>query len=193
MRQRSCRAHEQSSLLCAGRVRIVLREAGWRWSPNFNDLWDMALPTVNSLEAVASVATAVGVGFAAYQLWLTHRLAVTAFEDALAKEYRELAATLPTKALLDQVLTTEELSEALDEFYHYFDLSNGEIFLRQIGRVSKKTWGFWSDGIRSHFRRPAFQQAWQFISSRTPKDFAELRRALREDFQEDPRSWNRSK
>lgn len=147
--------------------------------------------TADTLESVASVATAAGVAFAAYQLWQTHRQAVTSFEDSFAREYRELASTLPTKALLGQELTTEEFSGALDEFYHYFDLSNGEVFLRQIGRVSKKTWGFWSDGIRSHLRRPAFQQAWHFISSQAPSDFTELRRALREDFEQDPRSWER--
>lgn len=146
---------------------------------------------VQILESIASVATAAGVGFAAYQLWQTHRQAVTSFEDSLAKEYRELAARLPTKALLDQELTEDEAEERLDEFYHYFDLSNGQIFLRQIGRVSKKTWGFWSDGIRSNLLRPAFKKAWQVVSSRAPNDFTELRRALREDFQKDPVSWKR--
>jgi hypothetical protein len=148
------------------------------------------LTPVDIFESVAALATAVGVSFAAYQLWQTHRQAVTSFEDTLAKEYRELAATLPTKALLEQELTEKEALEGLDEFYHYFDLSNGQIFLRQIGRVSKKTWGFWSDGIRSNLRRPAFKHAWQHVSSRVPNDFTELRRALREDFQKDPRSWN---
>jgi hypothetical protein len=145
----------------------------------------------DTLQSIAAIATAVGVAFAAYQLWQTHRQAITSFEDELAREYRDLASTLPTKALLDQDLTAKEHEESLDEFYHYFDLSNGQIFLRQIGRVSKSTWDFWSDGIRAHFRRPAFITAWSYISTRAPRDFTELRRLLAEDFQRDPRWWRR--
>lgn len=49
---------------------------------------------------VANLATAAAVVFAAWQIWLSKRQAATAFEDAMAREYRELAARLPTKALL---------------------------------------------------------------------------------------------
>lgn len=37
-----------------------------------------------------------------WQLWLTRRQAVVAFEDGLAREYREIAQRLPVAALLGE-------------------------------------------------------------------------------------------
>jgi hypothetical protein len=139
------------------------------------------------LEKISYLATAAGVIFAAWQIWLSRKQAQTAFEDAMAKEYRDLAATIPTKAFLGEDLTDEEIEKGLDEFYHYFDLCNGQIFLRQTGRIGTKTWIFWSDGMHSNMQRPAFKKAWQSISSRANGDFAELRQ-LMQGYQLDPKS-----
>jgi hypothetical protein len=127
------------------------------------------------LSAVANVATAIAVICAAWQLLLSQRQAVTAFEDALAKEYRDIAATLPVKALLGEPLTEEEHVKSFDEFYRYFDLCNQQVFLHQTGRVSASTWKFWQEGIASNLRRPAFARAWSEISDRSNGDFSELR------------------
>jgi len=124
---------------------------------------------------LANIATAFGVAFAAWQLWLTHKQSVTTFEDSLAKEYRELAASLPTKALLGDDLTDDEHKRYFDKFYRYFDLCNEQAFLHQSGRVSKATWRFWNDGIVSNLRQPAFRRAWNEIAARTNDDFSELR------------------
>lgn len=129
-------------------------------------------PTFSDL---ANIATAIAVIFAAWQLWLSKKQAMTAFEDALAKEYRELAARLPTKALLGEPLADEDRANSLDEMYHYFDLCNQQAFLADAGRISKKTWKFWRDGITSNIRRPAFERAWSEIAARSNGDFAELR------------------
>jgi hypothetical protein len=128
-----------------------------------------------NLSDISSLATAVAVIFAAWQLWLSKRQATTTFEDSLAKEYRELAARLPTEALLGEPLTDEEHAISFDEMYHYFDLCNQQAFLADAGRISKKTWSFWRDGITSNFRRPAFARAWSEIAARSNGDFAELR------------------
>jgi hypothetical protein len=127
------------------------------------------------LTLVSSMATAIGVIVAAWQLWLAHRQSITAFEDSFSREYRELAAALPTKALLGELLTEEEHIEHFDEFYHYLDLSNEQIFLHLAGRVTTGTWKFWHDGIASNLRRPAFKRAWSEIAARANSDFAELR------------------
>jgi hypothetical protein len=140
-----------------------------------------------SLSDLSNLATTIGISIAASQLWLSREQAQTAFEDAMAKEYRDLAATMPTKAFLGEELTDEEIEKALDEFYHYFDLCNGQIFLRQTGRIGTKKWIFWCDGMRSNMKRPAFKKAWQRISSRANGDFAELRQ-LMEGYQLDPKS-----
>lgn len=147
------------------------------------------MDAIQKFEVAASVATALGVVCAVVQLRIAARQAVTDFEDSLAAEYRALAATLPTEALLGGKLSDDDHKNALDEFYHYFDLSNGQVFLRQKNRVSRSTFAFWRDGIKAHLARPAFVRAWVEISGRTPEDFKELRRLIAEDFKHDPRDW----
>jgi len=127
------------------------------------------------LTLISSFATAIGVLVAAFQLWAAHRQSVTTFEDSFAREYRDLAATLPTKALLGEALTEEEHAEYFDEFYHYFDLCNEQIFLYLAGRISPETWKFWHDGMAAHLRRKAFIRAWSEIAERAGSDFNELR------------------
>lgn len=128
-----------------------------------------------TLADIASTATAIAVIFAAIQIWQSKRQAVTAFEDALSKEYRELAARLPTKALLGEPLTCEEQADCFDEMYHYLDLCNQQAFLADSRRISGATWRFWQDGIKSNLKRPAFEQAWSEIAARSNGDFSELR------------------
>ena len=127
------------------------------------------------LSALANIATACAVVVAAWQLVLSQKQAVTTFEDSLAKEYRDIAATLPVKALLGQTLSESEHIEKFDEFYRYFDLCNQQAFLKQSGRVSDKTWQFWLEGIASNLERPAFERAWSEVAARSNGDFAELR------------------
>jgi hypothetical protein len=130
---------------------------------------------IEIFSAVANSATGLGVIVAGWQLWLARRQSVTAFEDSFAREYRELAAKLPTKALLGDELTKDELEQHLDEFYHYFDLCNEQAFLHKQGRISRKTWTFWRDGMKSNFDRPAFKRAWKEVGNRQKSDFSELR------------------
>jgi len=131
--------------------------------------------TAYILSALANVATAIAVIVAAWQLLLSQQQSVTTFEDSLAKEYRDIAATLPVKALLGEPLTEAEHTDKFDEFYRYFDLFNQQVFLRKSGRVSDKTWGFWKDGIGSNLKRPAFARAWSDVAARCNGDFSELR------------------
>jgi hypothetical protein len=149
----------------------------------------MELDPLSLLNAAAAVATALGLAFAVIQLRIAARQSVTDFEDSMAAEYRALAATFPIEALLGGTLSDEQHGEALDEFYHYFDLSNGQIFLRRKGRVSRRTFDFWCSGIRAHLTRPAFARAWKDINARLPNDFRELRRLITDDFRSDPKHW----
>ena len=130
---------------------------------------------IEILSVIASIATTVGVLVTAWQLVLLKRLNVTSFEDSFAKEYRELAAKLPTKALLGEALTDEEHLKHFDEMYHYIDLCNEQVFLHNVGRISNKTWDFWKDGIASNLRCPAFNRAWTEIAARASGDFSELK------------------
>ncbi len=141
-----------------------------------------------SLSDIASLATMVGIFIASWQLREAKKQAQTSFEDALAKEYRELSMGIPTKAFLKKELSEAEYSEAENDFYHYFDLSNSQTFLRQINRVRPQTWKYWSDGMKSNMRRPAFKMAWERISSQANGDFAELRLLIAQNYEIDPKS-----
>ena len=128
------------------------------------------------VSAVASWVMAISVLLAWRQIGLAKQQATTAFEDSMAKEYRELAAKIPTKALLGEDLTEEEYKETFDEFYHYIDLSNEEAFLWERKRVTEKTWEYWLDGIKWNLSRPAFKRAWTEVKEKDKKSFQELRR-----------------
>jgi hypothetical protein len=143
----------------------------------------------NWVSAIANCAMAIGVVLVLWQIRLTKQQATTAFEDSMAKEYRELAAKIPTGALLGEDLTEDDYKKTFDEFYHYVDLSNEEIFLRQRNRVSEETWIYWLDGIKSNLSRPAFKRAWEEIKARNGDSFNELRRLEKENFRTDPHTW----
>ena len=133
------------------------------------------MTTTDTIATVVGGIATVGIAIAAWQLWLAQRQAVTSFEDSVAREYRELAATLPTKALLGEALTDEEHKDHFDEFYRYFDLSNEQASLHKRKRIKRATWRFWHDGIASNLKRPAFKRAWREVCSRSDGDFSELR------------------
>jgi hypothetical protein len=143
----------------------------------------------SSIQDIASIATAIGVFFAAFQLLHTRARAITTFEDSLATEYRRITDRLPTEALLGEALAPETQKTHFHDFYGYFDLTNNQVFLRQIRRISKKTWEFWAEGIQTNLARPAFADSWAEISRRAGSDFSELRRLISEDFKQDPRGW----
>jgi hypothetical protein len=79
-----------------------------------------------------------GVWLAHRQLQTSSQIAQLQFEDALAKEYRELTNRLPTKVLLGSELEETEYPKAFDELFRYFDLSNEQVYLRQRGRISQE-------------------------------------------------------
>lgn len=127
------------------------------------------------LSAVSSIATAIGVAVAAYQLFVTRRQATTTFEDTLNIQYRQSIEKLPIEALFGEPLKEQELSSLIPHFYRYFDLCNEQAFLFSLGRVSKKTWQNWEDGIKGNMDRPAFQAAWNEVARRASGDFESLR------------------
>jgi hypothetical protein len=146
-------------------------------------------PVVDLLGLIASAATAFGVVMAWWQVREARRQAVTSFEDSMSREYRDIAQKLPVAALLGDPLSEEELTSNLDDFYHYIDLTNEQVFLRQRGRVRADTWANWRDGIQTNLSRPAFRAAWERIKEKAPNSFEELRRLEAERYGSDPRKW----
>lgn len=152
-------------------------------------VYTLILQTIASL---TGIATTTGLFIAYRQFRLATRQAQMTFEDALAREYRQVAHRLPVKALLGGELPSSQSGLALDEFYWYFDLTNEQVFLRRHGRVSDPAWGNWSEGIRENLRKPAFAVAWEEISRRAPGSFNDLRRLEAEGFGGDPRAWGKA-
>jgi hypothetical protein len=130
------------------------------------------------IQASAAVATAAGVLIAGWQLRLAKQQAVTAFEDQLSSQYREIARRLPVQALLGEPLDASAQVSALPDFYHYFDLSNEQAFLHRRRRVRDQTWAEWSEGIEQNLERPAFARAWAEVTLRAPNSFNDLRAEL---------------
>src|SRR4051812_45682401 len=91
-------------------------------------------------QTVASIATAIGVFVAGWQLWLTTKQSVLQFEDHMSAQYREIARRLPIESLLGEPLNRERQAAFLAEFYHYFDLSNEQAFLHERRRIRRSTW-----------------------------------------------------
>jgi hypothetical protein len=147
------------------------------------------MPNVTDwVSAVSTVATACGVFFAYKQLRIAKEIAQLQFEDGLAREYRDLASKLPTQALLGGELLEPEYIKAFDELFHYIDLSNEQVSLRQRGRISAEVWTNWCLGIEANLALPAFNRAWLEIQAKC-KSFPELRRLESEHFAVDPTSW----
>jgi hypothetical protein len=138
----------------------------------------------SGLAAAGTIATAaaVWVGIrqvkaAEHEIEETKKQALTSFEDDLTCEYRSIVGELPAEAFyIDGEL---ELNEAKRRaFYRYFDLSNEQLFLARLGRVSQATCEQWRDGIVGNLRLPAFRAAWHDVEPHIPKDFFEDLRGL---------------
>ena len=147
------------------------------------------------LQDLASVATALGViataiGIFYTRSWLKHTQlqGVTSFEDGLNREYRELTRAIHPNVLLDDAnnLTEEQYIASFPALYHYLDLCNEQVFLRQQGRISDATWMSWRDGIQSNLHRQAFARAWADVQDRST-NFTELRWLEQTQFAHDPR------
>ena len=146
-----------------------------------------------SWEVAPNIATVVSIGAVVYQLWQSRRHARTAFEDNLAREYRDIISKLPVAALLGEKLTPEQDTDSLPYFYRYIDLCNEQVFLRKKGRISRDTWSNWCSGIRGNLGRSAFTRAWRQIRKRSDRDddcsnvdFDELRWLESHEFRRDP-------
>lgn len=149
---------------------------------------DIISATASSISAIAAIVAAVGVWYARKQLKTSREIAQLQFEDALGKEYRDLANRMKPKALLGEELTEAEYQDAFDELFHYVDLSNEQVSLRQRRRISKEVWQNWAEGIRSNLDLPAFKRAWTEIKSKS-QSFQELRRFESEGQGCDPAYW----
>jgi hypothetical protein len=154
-----------------------------------SEVTDIVSASAAVVSAIATCIAAAGVWYAHRQLHTSRQIAQLQFEDALAKEYRELANRLPTKILLGEELEEAEYPKAFDELFRYIDLSNEQVCLRQRSRISLDVWKNWCEGIQSNLQLPAFAHAWKEVKEKS-QSFNELRRLEEEKFQTDPQAWS---
>ena len=143
---------------------------------------------VAAIQILAAIATVVGIPIVLFQLYLHSCQSVSTFEDQLTHEYRQIAAKIPVMAFLGQDFEPEKYTDVREQIYNYLDLSNEQVFLRQMGRISTKTWTYWRDGIKSNLDRKLFAQVWSDIKTYDNKQFQELQR-LEKHFDIDPITW----
>jgi len=139
----------------------------------------------------ALLATSIGVFLGVWQLWRTKVQSLTSFEDQLAREYRQIARDIPVDALLGREIPEENFEKVREQIFNYIDLSNEQVFLRQIGRVSKRSWDYWREGIESNLSKPTFAKVWSEVKDSDKDVFRELRMLEQKDSASDPRKWDR--
>ena len=58
----------------------------------------------------------------------------------------------------------EERIAVLGVFRDYFNLCSEELWLRSIGRIDRRTWAIWVEGMGQVTLFPAFREAWKELS-----------------------------
>lgn len=144
---------------------------------------------IEMFTAISSVATAFGVLMAVWQLWISRSLSQSAFEDSLAREYRDLVRKIPVDVLLGREVEAEKFTQVRELVFNYLDLTNEQTYLRGKGRIRRSTWHEWAEGARFNLNLPMFQTVWKEVKQEAPDMFTELRRLDAENFNVDPRCW----
>lgn len=139
--------------------------------------------------AVASLATALGVCFGAWQIKMGKEQAQATFEDSLDQQYRSLAMELPVNVLIGEPVAEIDRMRVRELIFNYLDLSNEQVYLRAKGRISKHTWASWCSGIQLLLSKPAFIEVYDEIKGKS--DFTYLGRLIQDDFSNDPLTWFR--
>lgn len=134
----------------------------------------------------ASVATAIGVGIAAWQIRESRKLSGASFEDSFDQQYRELSYKIPVDALLGKPLDETKKDESREAVYNYLDLCNEQVYQRSKKRVSPERWHEWSLGIKHNLSRPFFCQVWDEVKLSSPGSFSFLEALEKHDFTLDP-------
>ena len=150
----------------------------------------------NALAAIATAAAVIvgAAGFVATvrQIRMAARQERTRWEDELTREYREIVKALPLPVRLNEPVQDGDIEKDIRTFLNYFDLSNQQVLLRKIGRVSRDTWKEWRAGIKGSLQSgTAFARAWDIIKQRSPDMFAELKELGAMKADADPAGWRR--
>ena len=142
-----------------------------------------------NLENIASIATAIGVCVAAWQIWEGRKFAKMTFEDSFNQQYRNLIFSIPVNALLGKNLSDDEKKKSRELIFNYLDLCNEQIALRKSNRIGIKRWNDWVNGIEENVQKPLFCEVWSEIKKSAPNTFTYLEKLEAQQFRTDPRTW----
>jgi hypothetical protein len=137
-------------------------------------------------DSLVSIATAIGVGIAAWQIWESRKLTSAAFEDSFDQQYRELSYSIPVDALLGKVLDPKNEEQAREAVYNYLDLCNEQVYQRAMKKVSSQRWHEWALGIEANLSRPFFNRVWCEVKQCSPGSFSFLEEWEKAKFKTDP-------
>jgi len=140
-------------------------------------------------DSIASVATAIGVLIAAWQIRESKKLSAAAFEDSFDQQYRVLSYQIPVDALIGKKLDNDKENQAREAIYNYLDLCNEQVYQRMKKRVSVARWHEWASGIEHNLGRPFFKLIWSEVKFETKGSFSFLERLEAEGFNSDPAKW----
>ncbi|MES9946762.1 MAG: hypothetical protein ABW080_17550 [Candidatus Thiodiazotropha sp.] len=140
-------------------------------------------------KVVASIATAIGVAIAAWQIRRNAEQTKTSFEDSLNKEYRELMRPIPLKALVGDNVTKIEVEASREAIYNYLDFCNQQVYLRKQKRIRKSTWLEWQEGMKINLALPLFAEVAHMVFTKLPHIFRELRKVEKSGYNADPADW----
>jgi hypothetical protein len=143
-------------------------------------------------EVVASLATALGVFLAAWQLWEGRKIASASFEDSYDQQYRALAYQIPVDALIGKPLADEKRLVAREAVYNYLDLCNEQIYQRHKKRISIDRWQEWLAGIEQNLRRAFIAEVWSEVKADSVETFSFLERLEKDSFKSDPANWKKA-
>ena len=139
--------------------------------------------------SLVSVATAVGVLIAAFQLRTSSKIAQSEFEDSIDQQYRDLARGIPVDALIGKSVSEDKKEMTRELIYNYLDLCNEQIFLRRKKRIRKDTWVDWCAGIESNLSKQEFEKVWSEVKKEAPQTFTFLERLEKNKYIGDPIKW----
>lgn len=147
-------------------------------------------------QALNSILTACGLIFIGWELKVaqqsaqdTQKIAQAEFEDSIDVQYRQLAKEIPVDILFGLPIPEENYKEIRELIYNYLDLSNEQVYLRKINRVSKERWIGWREGIKEHLQKEGFKQVWEEVKQNIPHTFRYLEMLEKNNFQSGPRKW----
>ena len=140
-------------------------------------------------DTIASIATAIGVAIAAWQIWESRKLAQVTFEDSFDQQYRSLAMSIPVDALIGKTLPGDDQLKAREDIYNYLDLCNEQVYLRKKNRIGESRWKDWREGIKENLEKPAFQTVWEEVKRDAPNTFTFLTKLEDCQFECDPLDW----